>query len=207
MSWPHTLWREPSIQTEEAAIDDFCLCVHSKSSEKLWEVKSLVTSSRGEDSLWAWELFSFDLGSDSVAGGEVLVPSTPWCSSCHGAQPLLHEWDCLHHLYFHLNMERPLRGLAWSTQLKECYGHWLGVGGHQVCPLLSLNFGYFPRHFKWIIFLFSITFSLVFVPSHMAISLVPTCQNSWQFIFVFTFHTFKEKGEDLFLVSKAKPWN
>ena len=145
----------------------------------------MTACDRGSCSALIWEV-------TVLLGEECSFPlyDTPWCSSCHGALFLLHEWDCLHDLYFHLKVKRPLRGPAWSTQLKECMPdidlcwlmqtlctgsprlfsdrHWLGVGGHQVCPLLSLNFGYFSRHFKRIF-----SFFLLHVHSFL-------CQVTWQ---------------------------
>lgn len=76
------------------------------------------------------------------------------------------------------------------------------LGVNQRRPLLSLNLCYFSkRHFKRIVFLFTIRFLFICVPGYLAINgYQPAKQLA---ILALVFHTFEEQAENGPLVSIA----
>ena len=99
---PRRSWFDPAF--DPRTFDPATVMVKVATSVHMCIVKSQRSFERWrawhpgaeETSLWVCRLSRSDFGGDSFTGGGALVPMTPhWWGLCHGAPPLLCEWDSL----------------------------------------------------------------------------------------------------------------
>lgn len=231
----HThLGRNPSIETVDGDSRFLPVWAQEKLREAL-SGEELSDLEKADDHLWVWVLFSSDSRGDCGIGGGVFVPF-PWhvfgAAHVMGPHPFsMHGTACI--TFTSSEVEKTLDGArlvspadgmyVWHWPLltdansvhrcprlrRWCLGWWklMDLGVSQVCLLLSLNCGYLSeRHFKCIVFHFPIRFSLICVPSHMAIRWVGT-KLPKQLVICLCLSTHSKRRERIsFLVSIAKLW-
>lgn len=167
-----------------------------KSSEKLWEMESLVTSEQRRQQSVNMGAVQLWLRRGRSACSRPMTPC--WWGSWQGPQPPFKSgtvWDTLPptegETLDGTNLVLPSWRNVWhwltlADWCKLCiqmggmeWGKLTRLWGLIRCALLYFSLGYSSEMpFKCIVFILPINFSLICVASHTSIRWVPTCHNS-----------------------------